>query len=118
MGKAMTTGSDWMKDIYAKRAATASAPAAARPTGPFAPVTGLLGGAWDSLGVDYSSGPLAAIMGIFNSLGGKLGGSQQGAQTAPAPSPRPAPVQFDPQAYLQSRLGGNTPSYPQIKMPF
>lgn len=47
-------------------------------TGAFGPLSNGLTAMWDALGKDYSSGPLAAVLGIFDKLGAKLGGGESG----------------------------------------
>jgi hypothetical protein len=123
-GASASPDPNWAKSLLDKRANYTPPPAPnySGAGGPFGGLMGILGGAWNGAGVDMESGPMAAIMQILGGLNGKLGGtnpSAPAAAPAAAPNPRPAPVQFDPQAYLQSRLGGNSASYPSnIKLPF
>jgi hypothetical protein len=118
MGGAPAPNPNWAADLLQKRAnyAPPAAPNYSNAGGLFGPLMGMLSG---GTGADDGTNALLNILGRLN---GKLGGGNPGAPqpgATPAPNPRPAPVQFDPQAYLQSRLGGNTPSYPSnIKLPF
>lgn len=105
-----TGAPDWVQGILNKRQSYTAPTAPAQQGGVLG---GLLSGAGRALPGLEDNGAWQAMLGIL----GKLGlGAPQG-QSAPASTPaaaRPAPIQFDPNAYLQSR-GVNLP---QAKMPW
>jgi predicted lipid-binding transport protein (Tim44 family) len=102
---------DWVSGILAKRATNAANPVASpTPSGPdngiFGGLLGGLMGAYQGMGISDKMSPL---LNIFDRLNTKLGGASMmpgaAAPTTPAGPTRPDPVQFDPMAYLYSRLG-------------